>query len=135
MATNLVADAAPAQAAEPGTRPSSLMRAVNTSMRAADANAHDPIAFFCECRNATCFVVCWMTRAAYDAHTEADAGWILSEGHNASEPWAARRPVPRSPETASPIRPKSRNGMFALRASRPPALARRRERWSVGAAE
>ena len=117
MATKLVADDAPLEyATAPGMRASLLMRAVNTSMRVAVANVRDPIAFFCECGSNACFVVCWMTRVDFDAHTRADAGWILSEGHDASEPWAEALYGRRSPGRAwaSPNGEKARNaGLLA----------------------
>jgi len=93
MTKNGVAETGLVDVLPPDLRGSPLMRAVNTSMRALSAglSEKEPIAFFCECEADGCFAICWMTRPELDAR-RAD-GWILSDGHRASEPWSDHSPV------------------------------------------
>jgi hypothetical protein len=78
-------------------RDSGLMRSVNKNMRQrSEAPPADPIAFFCECRSASCYAPIWMSTAAFDA--EADRpGWLLHEGHEPSVSWRPDEPLTTRP--------------------------------------
>ena len=77
-------------AAPVALRSSSLMRRVNNKLRhLSEAFAHsEPIAFFCECQNASCYAAIWMSMAAYDATLAERTGWLLLEGHEPLQPRA-----------------------------------------------
>jgi hypothetical protein len=109
MTKNEVAETRLVDALRPDLRGSPLMRAVNTSMRALSAglNEQEPIAFFCECETDGCFAICWMTRPELDARLQRADGWILSDGHRASEPWSDHSPVVQEcpPHLRGPLAP------------------------------
>jgi len=72
------------------------MRELNGNLRALSATfAHsDPIAFFCECQNPSCFAPVWMSVTAFDATVTGKTSWLLSEGHEPSTLWHVREPLP-----------------------------------------
>jgi len=64
------------------------MREVNDLMRAGLRRRGDSelIAFFCECRNASCYQAVWLTGSAYD-EARSNPGWAaLVPGHEAEPP-------------------------------------------------
>lgn len=79
-------------------RESTSMRVVNTTMRELWGSfaRREPIAFFCECHDPTCFGVVWMTAEVFDATIAGHTGWMLLEGHEPSALWHTREapPVP-----------------------------------------
>jgi hypothetical protein len=79
----------------PDVRKSGVMRAVNDDLCALSVGlgCTEPIAFFCECRVATCFAALWQTTAEYQAVVAEAAGWILLDGHLPSAPFPDRRPA------------------------------------------
>lgn len=74
-----------------GVRESRSMRHVNRSMRAVSGSfaLSDPIAFFCECKSATCYSPVWLSAADFDAIESSGSGWFLEEGHEPSAAWPA----------------------------------------------
>lgn len=75
------------------SRESSPVRTVNATIREL-SRASEPIAFFCECRDPTCFGAVWMTSAAFDVAIAGHTGWMLLEGHAPSALWHTREPPP-----------------------------------------
>jgi hypothetical protein len=77
-------------------RSSTLMHAVNGNLRVLSGTflPSDPIAFFCECRDPTCYAAVWMSAAAFDAEVTGSTTWLLSEGHEPSALWHAPTPFP-----------------------------------------
>jgi hypothetical protein len=79
-------------------RESTSMRGVNTTVRALSGSftRSEPIAFFCECHDPTCFGAVWMTPATFDATISGHTSWMLLEGHEPSALWHTRelRPTP-----------------------------------------
>jgi hypothetical protein len=75
-------------------RESSAMRSVNARMREASGSVSlsDPVAFFCECRRASCLSAIWMSVMEYDRFESDRAGWLLIEDHEPSAPWPTREP-------------------------------------------
>ena len=72
------------------------MRTVNTTMRELSGSfaRPEPIAFFCECRDPTCFGAVWMLADVFDATVVGHRGWMLLERHEPSAPWHTREPPP-----------------------------------------
>jgi len=88
-------------------RASSLMRRTNVRLRELLADPFvetGPIAFFCECRSATCFSVIWMTGTAFDVIETGQGGWLLRHGHKPSASWH-RRDTDRSERSPDRARP------------------------------
>lgn len=79
-----------------GRRDSNLMRSVNNNLRQRSETLppNEPIAFFCECGSQTCYVPVWKSAADFDATTIEQPGWLLHEGHEPSELWHRREPLP-----------------------------------------
>lgn len=79
-----------------GRRDSNLMRSVNNIVRQRSETLplEDPIAFFCECANHACYSPVWISAADFDATTIERPGWLLLEGHEPSELWRRREPLP-----------------------------------------
>jgi hypothetical protein len=77
-------------------RESRLMHSVNTNLRERTeaSPGSDPIAFFCECGDATCYLPMWMAVEAFDAMVAAETGWLLLDGHEPSGLWHRREPLP-----------------------------------------
>ena len=84
-------------------RSSSLMHSVNSNLRALSSTfvRSDPIAFFCECRDPSCYAAVWMSVAAFDA-AAAGTSWLLSDGHEPSALWHATRSFPASEVVHTP---------------------------------
>jgi hypothetical protein len=72
-----------------GLRESSVMHRANTKLRElSGAFPHaEPLAFFCECRNAACYAVVPLSAAAFDLLEAGRTCWLLVEGHEPSAPW------------------------------------------------
>ena len=83
----MVLDAKQREAAQAGQRASTLMRGLNRNVRSFSARLHqtEPIAFFCECGMSTCFTTVWKTKTEFDSYVEGPEGWVLADGHRASE--------------------------------------------------
>ena len=79
-------------------RESSIMRSVNRGMREVSGvfALPNPIAFFCECDNPTCYSVVSISAGAFDEAVENDSGWLLVEGH---QPSASSRVRPTRADT------------------------------------
>ena len=77
-------------------RESSLIRSVNSNLRQRSEALADsePIAFFCECADASCYSPMWMTAATFDRTTDTAVGWLLLDGHKPSALWHRREPLP-----------------------------------------
>jgi hypothetical protein len=86
-------------------RESTSMRTVNTTMRELSGSfaRSEPIAFFCECRDPTCFGAVWMTRDMFDATVAGHTDWMLLEGHEPSALWHTRE-LPPVPVTRGALR-------------------------------
>ena len=61
------------------------MRKVNNNLRhLSEPSAHsEPVAFFCECQNPSCYSPVWISLAAYDAIVEDRRAWLPLESHEA----------------------------------------------------
>lgn len=72
-----------------GLRESGVMRGGNMNLRElSGAFPHsEPLASFCECRNAACYSVISMSAAEFDVMEAHRAGWLLIEAHEPSVPW------------------------------------------------
>jgi hypothetical protein len=81
--------------APPDRRDSNLMRSVNNNLRQRSEALpqEEPIAFFCECANHTCYSPIWKSAAAFD-ETTVEPGWLLHDGHEPSALWHRREPLP-----------------------------------------
>ena len=81
--------------APPDRRDSNLMRSVNNNLRQRSETLppDEPIAFFCECENHTCYAPIWKSAAAFDT-TTVEPGWLLHDGHEPSALWHRREPLP-----------------------------------------
>jgi hypothetical protein len=79
-----------------GKRDSYLMRTVNTNLRhrSQALQADESIAFFCECASHHCYSPVWKSSDDFDAMTAEAPGWLLHEGHEPSELWHQREPLP-----------------------------------------
>jgi hypothetical protein len=105
-------------------RSSSLVHAVNGNLRVLSGTflRSDPIAFFCECRDPTCYAPVWMSAAAFDAEVTGSTTWLLSEGHEPSALWHAPTPFPirvavRVRPAAEPASPRLRRSTARRRAA------------------
>ena len=77
-------------------RDSNLMRSVNTNLRSRSETLSEaePIAFFCECAQGSCYAPIWMSAERFDDKLTAEPGWLLHEGHAPSALWHRREPLP-----------------------------------------
>ena len=77
-------------------RDSNLMRSVNTNLRQRSEMlaGNEPIAFFCECANPSCYSPLWMSVTVFDERLADQPGWVLHEGHEPSALWHRREPLP-----------------------------------------
>jgi len=100
-------------------RESSTMRTVNTTMRELSGSFlhSEPIAFFCECDDPTCFGAVWMTSDVFDATIAGHTGWMLLVGHEPSALWHTRE-VPPVPATCQTLRAVSHTEDRAPRSRR-----------------
>lgn len=75
-----------------GLRESGVMHRVNANLRElSESFPHsEPLAFFCECRNAACYSVISMSAAEFDVTEANRIGWLLVDGHESSTPWPTR---------------------------------------------
>lgn len=81
--------------------PTAVKREVNEIMRDGLRARGDPepIAFFCECRDARCYQAVWLTGPAYD-EARADPGWFaLVAGHDIPTTRADEEPATKSPRS------------------------------------
>jgi hypothetical protein len=90
-------------AARLARRESSLMRGINGDLRRRSEALADSelIAFFCECRNASCFSPVWLSPRGFDVRVADGRGWLLLDGHDASALWHRREPLPSRELTPS----------------------------------
>jgi hypothetical protein len=81
---------------EPATRESRVVRTMNVTMRELSGSLarSEAIGFFCECANAACFSVVWMTPCVFDRTIAGHTGWMLLDGHEPSALWHTRAPAP-----------------------------------------
>jgi hypothetical protein len=108
------------------SRSSTSMHAVNGNLRMLSAtfSRPDPIAFFCECRDPTCYAAVWMSAAAFDAEAAGSTTWLLSEGHEPSALWRAPTPFParaavRVRQAPPPPNPRPRRSAARRRSTAP----------------
>jgi hypothetical protein len=96
MQTGALQPSPDSRAAPLGRRDSYLMRSVNTNLRhrSQALPADESIAFFCECASHDCYVPVWKSSADFDAMTLEAPGWLLHQGHEPSELWHHREPLP-----------------------------------------
>ena len=65
------------------------MREANAGIRRCTEgfDASETIAFYCECRTASCYAPVWLSAAEFDAVVAAKTVWVLSAGHEPSVRW------------------------------------------------
>jgi hypothetical protein len=102
---------APAEVAA-ARRESRVIRSINSNLRdrSEPSDSTERIAFFCECQNPGCYMPLWMSVAAFDAMVAVEAGWLVLEGHDPSELWHRREPLPTR-ESARSRRPRLAVGL------------------------